>query len=420
MAVCAPRVIWKALAMRNNIGNLGLLALLAVSGAGLAAVDKPANGDPAAPLEAPAKPGTPAAAKNSPEYEQAVAAFKNKQWDLAEKLFKQAAAKQPKSPLPLFGLAEVARARNNVDEALRLFNKAVDVDPNNAYGHLLLGSAYFQKGRLADAERELQKTLQLAPQSVQALMTLADLYFNGLKQPAKAADYFGRAAQLRPDYAPAHLGLGMSYLALRDYGKAEPELERAHSLAPSSPLPLMVQSQLQMNQGNIKGAISRLQEAAKLAPTMEEIPLRLGMYYQQDKQWSEAYAAYETALRLNDRLVIAYNNLAWMAADRKERLDDAERWGAKAMQLFPNEPSLKDTYAWVKRARGDNQAALALLESITSSGNPIAEYFYHLGIVREESGQKAEAAAAYQRALQINPKFGEADDVRQRLAKLGV
>ncbi len=107
-----------------------------------------------------------------------------------------------------------------------------------------------------------------------------------------------------------------------------------------------------------------------------------------------------------------------MAADRKERLDDAERWGAKAVELAPNEPSLKDTYAWVKRARGDNKAALALLESITGTGTPPAEFLYHLAVVREESGQKAQAAAAYKRALEVNPRFGQADDAKQRLGKL--
>ncbi|HTD04397.1 tetratricopeptide repeat protein [Undibacterium sp.] len=404
--------------MTRTSRNLGLLALLAVSGISLAAVDKPVGSDPAASLVAPAKPGTPSAAKNSPEYEQAVAALKNKQWDLAEKLFKQAALKQPRSPLPLIGQAEVARLKKNDGEAIRLLRKAVDIDPKSAQSHLILGAVYHLQGNWTDSERELLKAAELAPQSPTPLLALADLYFNSLRNPAKGAEYFGKVIKLQPDYAPAYLGLGMSYMALKDNRNAAPALEKARALAPNNPLPLMAQSQLQMSEGNIKGAISALQEAGKLAPTMEEIPLRLGMYYQQDKQWAEAYASYETALRLNDKLVVAYNNLAWMAADRKERLDDAERWGAKAVQLFPNEPSLKDTYAWVKRARGDNKAALGMLESITSSGNPTAEYFYHLGVVREESGQKVEAVTAYKRALQINPNFGQADDIRQRLAKL--
>ncbi|WP_394779391.1 tetratricopeptide repeat protein, partial [Undibacterium sp.] len=387
------------------------------SNVAFASVDTGSAPNAPSPLT-PVKPDAQAASKNSPEFDQAVVALKNMQWDQAEKLFKQAAAKQPKSPAPLIGLAEIARARKNDAEAERLLRKAVDVDPKNAQTHLVMGAAFYTKGRLADTEAEFLKAAELAPKSVAPLMALADLYLNAMRRPDKAAEYFGKVIQLNPGLASAHLGLGMSDMALRDLPGAEAALNKARSLAPSSPLPVMALAQLQAGRGKPQEAVALFQQAADLAPTMEEIPLRMGMLYQQTKQWNDAYAAYEKALRLNSRLIIAYNNLAWIAADRKERLDDAERWGAKAVELAPNEPSLKDTYAWVKRARGDNKAALSLLESITSTGTPQAEFFYHLAVVREEMGQKPQALAAYKRALEINPRFAKADDAKQRMAKL--
>ncbi|MFZ6649224.1 tetratricopeptide repeat protein [Undibacterium sp. TJN25] len=407
--------------MTFNIRNLKLIALTAAASAGLAAggvAQASIDTGSAASVLTPVKPDSTAASKNSAEFDQAVIALKSMQLDQAEKLFKQAALKQPKSPAPLIGLAEIARARKNDAEVERLLRKAIDVDPKNAQTHLVMGSAFYSRGRLGDTEAEFLKAAELAPKSVAPLMALADLYLNVMKRPDKAAEYFGKVIQLSPGQASAHLGLGMSDVALHDFAAAETSLNKARSLAPSSPLPLMALAQLQGNRSKPKEAVALLQQAADLAPTMEDIPLRMGIFYQQLKQWNDAYAAYEKALRLNSKLVVAYNNLAWMAADRKERLDDAERWGAKAVELVPNEPSLKDTYAWVKRARGDNKAALALLESITVTGNPRAEFFYHLAIVREELGQKPQAAAAYKRALEINPQFGQAEDAKQRLGKL--
>lgn len=404
--------------MTYKLKNLSLLVLLAVSGAGWAGVDNPAATGQAPGFAAPAASNAAAKPKTSPEYDQAVNALRNKDLDQADKLFRQAMLKQPKSPMPVIGLAEVERLKGHDDESLRLLRKAVELAPADARSRVVLGTALYLRGRAPEAEKELLKAAELEPKAQLPLMALADLYFNAMKRPDKAAEYYGRVIKMNPDIAPAQLGQGMAFLAMKDFEHAAPALEKARSLAPTSPQPLMALSQLQVAQGNVKAAIGSLQEAAKLAPLSEDIQLRLGMYYQQEKQWPEAYTAYETALRLNDKLVVAYNNLAWMAADRKERLDDAERWGAKAVQLFPNEASLKDTYAWVKRARGDNKAALALLESITSSGTPAPDYFYHLGVVREESGQKTEAVAAYKRALQISPKFAQADDARQRLAKL--
>ncbi|MES2073482.1 MAG: tetratricopeptide repeat protein [Pseudomonadota bacterium] len=405
--------------MPIKINRISLLAVIAMLYAGPGLANNPAaSADASAPAAAAVKANA-ARPKNSPEYDQALAALDNRQLELAEKLFKQAALKQPKSPLPVIGLAEVARLNKNEAEAERLLRKAVEVDPKSPQSRLVLGAALFLRGKFAESEKQFLKAEELAPNALPPLLALADLYLKGLKDPAKAAEYFSKVLVLKPDYAAAHLGLGLSYATLKDYAKADASLDQARKLAPANPLPLMAQSQLQMSRGNTQGAITTMQEAGKLAPTMAEIPLRLGMYYQQEKQWPEAYAAYENAIRLNDKLVIAYNNLAWIAAERKERLDDAERWAARAVELVPQEPALKDTYAWVKRARGDHKGALELLLSITGSGNPPADFFYHLGIVREESGQKTEAVAAYKRALQINPKFPQADDARQRMEKLG-
>lgn len=405
--------------MPIKMNSISLLALVAMFNAGPALANNPAASAAASAPAAAAVKANTAGPKNSPEYDQALAALDNRQLELAEKLFKQAALKQPKSPLPVIGLAEVARLNKNEAEAERLLRKAVEVDPKSPQSRLVLGAALFLRGKFAESETQFLKAEELAPNALPPLLALADLYLKGLKDPAKAVAYFNKVLILKPDYAAAQLGLGLSYVALKDYAKADTALDKAHQLAPANPLPLMAQSQLQMIKGNVQGAIATMQEAGKLAPTMAEIPLRLGLYYQQEKQWPEAYAAYENAIRLNDKLVIAYNNLAWIAAERKERLDDAERWAARALELVPQEPALKDTYAWVKRARGDHKGALELLLSITSSGNPPADFFYHLGIVREESGQKTEAAAAYKRALQINPKFPQADDARQRMEKLG-
>jgi tetratricopeptide (TPR) repeat protein len=349
-------------------------------------------------------------------FEQGMAAMRAKQYVKAEKWFNEAALKDPKAPQPLLALAELARIAKKDAEAERLIRKAAEIAPNDAASQMALGLLLYSKGKYADAEAQLQLTAALAPKIVQPLLALADLYMGPLQQPAKAVDVLSKVIALEPANPGGHLGLGTVYLTQKDYSNGLAEMNKARSLAPRNPMPLLALAQAYADLGKSKDALADLQEAAKLAPQSAEIPLRMGMIYQQSQQWDQAFAAYEQAVKLDGKLVAAYNNLAWLSAERKQRLDEGEAWAAKAVALAPQAPALQDTYAWVKRARGDLKGALQLLQVASSTGNP--EIVYHLGIVQQEMGRKDEARASFKRALDISPKFSQAPDALQRMQQL--
>ena len=146
--------------------------------------------------------------------------------------------------------------------------------------------------------------------------------------------------------------------------------------------------------------------------------LRLGMLYQDQKRWAEAESVYLRLIEIHPGDPLAFNNLAWMAAERKVRLDDALKWASRAAQLAPQSPIFLDTLAWVRRARGELAEAAADLRKASTMQPPVAEVFYHLGIVESELGNAQPALAALKRTLEIDPRFGEAADVKRRLGQL--
>jgi tetratricopeptide (TPR) repeat protein len=81
------------------------------------------------------------------------------------------------------------------DEAIRYGNLAISIDPKNYGGYSLLGNVYYQKGDFA--------------QSIAA---------------------FEKAAEIRPDLAEVHFGLGRAYFETRDLDKAEAEFKRAGAI----------------------------------------------------------------------------------------------------------------------------------------------------------------------------------------------
>ncbi len=70
---------------------------------------------------------------------------------------------EPQNPVRYYQLGVLEAANNNADGAVNAFERAVALDTNYANARYLLAIAYDQKGRTADAQRELEKVLELNP-----------------------------------------------------------------------------------------------------------------------------------------------------------------------------------------------------------------------------------------------------------------
>jgi tetratricopeptide (TPR) repeat protein len=104
---------------------------------------------------------------------------RNKQVDLAEKLFRQALEQNPESAMTLNYLGYML-ADNGVrlDEAVKLINKALELDPQNPAYMDSLGWAYFKQKRYDLAEKYLLQAVQRSARDATIKTHLADLYFS--------------------------------------------------------------------------------------------------------------------------------------------------------------------------------------------------------------------------------------------------
>lgn len=385
-------------------------------------------------------------------YDQALDALDRKQLQQAENLFKKALDENPNSAPALLGLAEVARLRKQDAEAERLVRRAVQVAPANGESQLALGRLLFAQRKFKEAEPYFLKAADALPSSTAPVLALGELYLNILRAPDKAVGAFKKATQLNPRHAGARYGLGMSYMALKDFNNAIENLGEATRLAGDNAFAFIGLSQAyagkketkpaiqaaqhavalqpryvpaQLNLADIASvvgqydiAVAALSDAEKIDPNSAAVQLKLGAAFQQTSQWERALSAYERAATLDPKQGIAYNNMAWIAAEQKIRLVEAENWAKKALVISPKDPSFRDTYGWLKRAQGDLKGALEQLEQATSGDRPGPEALYHLGIVRSELGLDVEAIAAFRKTLQIYPDLPQARDVRNRIKEL--
>ena len=91
-----------------------------------------------------------------------------------------------------------AERGQNLDEAIQLIGKAIEIEPENGFFIDSLGWAYYQQGRYPEALRELKRAVEKAREPDPVLYDhLGDAYAkNGLEQEALNA--WERSLQLDP------------------------------------------------------------------------------------------------------------------------------------------------------------------------------------------------------------------------------
>ncbi|HEU4383804.1 MAG TPA: tetratricopeptide repeat protein [Anaeromyxobacteraceae bacterium] len=208
-----------------------------------------------------------------------------------------------------------------LDEAIREFQKAIELDPGSAHAHDNLATVYSEKQLHREALREYLTAIQLEPDSATARYNLA--CFLATHGTDMAVAEYQEAIRLDPEYPDAHLNLG---LTLADQGKgpeAMKALEAAAALAPRDPAPRHELAALLMEDGDYRAAISHLKEVVRLEPSGFDAWLDLGICYAQKGFHEEAERAYDRAAeRKADDLLLLYHRAALYA-----------RWGRRDESL---------------------------------------------------------------------------------------
>ena len=96
------------------------------------------------------------------------------------------------------------------DEAIKAYEKAIEVNPNNADAHNNLGHTYSEKGMFDEAILAYKEAIAINPNDVVVHNNLGNAY-DGKRMYDEAILAFKKAIAINPDYALAHNNLGLAY-----------------------------------------------------------------------------------------------------------------------------------------------------------------------------------------------------------------
>jgi tetratricopeptide (TPR) repeat protein len=160
-------------------------------------------------------------------------------------LFQRAIPLDPSNERAYAGAARCYRLDKNYDEAMKLYERLVQIRANEPEYLFELGTVYAQLESHEKARRTFLTVIDLiAPggePKPESIDRLTECYANlaqtsiAIKNYAEALGHFDSALKLRPNYAPAFDGKGQAYRELENLEQAEVFFKRAIEAAPTKP-----------------------------------------------------------------------------------------------------------------------------------------------------------------------------------------
>ena len=240
-------------------------------------------------------------------------------------------------------LAWVLAMTGNVDEGVRQAEIVAGEWPNDASGHLALGSALAQQRRVAEAVAHARRALELEPGRGFNYQQLASLLVRqGQNEEAirVARDGLGFASH----NSELRFTLGAALVSRGETVEGIAQLQLASALNPNWCNPHVLLGATLAKQGRLDEAANHWQEALRLEPGNAEAHCQLAIILGAQRQVTEAIAHYTEALRLEPDLSEALNNLAWIRAahPQAEFRDgpEAVRLAERACRVTGNKESM--------------------------------------------------------------------------------
>ncbi len=338
---------------------------------------------------------------------------------------------------------------NNLpDEALRVYEEALEANPRSPEIKMSLIDFYMRKGDLEKGAELLFEVVQdpLVNNSVKA--ELIQFLFAVFSQNRDNEGFADQAAAVIEYYAegnpedPGAQALAAEFFMLTDDTEmALLKLQETVRLMPENDAAWRQLLQMLYTQSEFDQLIEISEEAEKWVPEdafirffvgnaysitkdyekailwlkkAAEAPSRsnfrsiifgsLGDTYQSADNWDEAQKAYAESIRLNEDNAVALNNYAYYLSVRNERIEDAYEMSKRSLEHEPTNPSFLDTLGWIYFKKGNYNKAYEYVKASIENGSTSATVFEHMGDIYEKLGDSENAREWWTRSFETDPE----------------
>ncbi|RZJ12828.1 MAG: PEP-CTERM system TPR-repeat protein PrsT [Rubrivivax sp.] len=298
----------------------------------------------------------------------------------AKQSFQNAAALQPRSPLPHMRLAHLYTAQLDAPNAIASLRRAIAAQPSHVPAHAMLAGMLAGAGRLKDAQDEVRIVQQLSPKAPLGWVLEGNLM-------AQQKNWNGAATA----YAKA--------LAIQPVGDVAVRLYSAY-------------------QGGGRAREAAQFETEWLAAHPHELTMQtfIGDNALARKDNDEAERRYTDALKGSPDNPVLLNNLAWVyqLQGKAEAVDLAQR----ALKQQPDAPSILDTLGRAYAASKQVDKAIEVQTRLLALEPSNPDYRLRMAEYQIAAGNKQAAREQLRSLTSLGKKFPRQGDVQRLLQAL--
>jgi len=214
-------------------------------------------------------------------------------------------------------------------EAEKFLLKSIELNPDYAMAHKNLGFVFAKLKRIDEAEKEWETALSLDINDPMINVNLGSIYL-GRNDLAKARRMFADALEKDPNLTPAHIGFGITYLISNDLDMAQEKFE----------------------------------DAVEADPEYDDGYYRLGIVHLRREKFDKAEAMFKKALELNKRNANACLGLAQVLARDESTIPDAITYYNKGMGIISSNPHDHIRQGNIYLKQGDVRRAMEEFEKL--------------------------------------------------------
>jgi tetratricopeptide (TPR) repeat protein len=308
------------------------------------------------------------------------------------------------------GRAFLAMQRN--DESAAAFRKALEIEAKRGSARAGLAAALIASGKAAEAVTEARKASEDDPKSAEAFAVLGTAIFAAdNKAWNDAIAQAQQGAFLAPRNPVVQTAVGQLFEAAGNYDQAALKYQSALQADPGYAPAQLAQLAVQSRKGNTDAALTTARALATAQPQNAQVQLALGRLLARKNEWDDALEPLQKAAAALPSNAEAQAMLG-TAYQFSGQSDDALAAYKKAMALAPNNNDYRTTYGLLLGLNKQYAEGIAELQKVTgTAGYKDAAGWINLGwLYRNVDPPKAdESAAAYTKALGIDPKNAQAE-----------
>lgn len=290
---------------------------------------------------------------------------------------------QGKRPSPITQLLKARSylALGNYEMAAREFGAVRKEYPTLVPAFYEASFRFLMKRQWSQARVPLEEGLAKDPGSINLLAVVAQTWI-AERKPERAVARVLQQVEKFPTSSIHFQLLAETQRAAGDIASAKVSYERAVTLSPESPGPLLGLTQTLVTSGKKEEAKSKLMDLTKRWPQWSQSWTLYAAFEEMQNDYPEAISAYERAVTLDSSNALALNNLAWRLYSDGGDMDRARQLAQKAREIQEDNPAYADTLGMIlfrmgSRTEAEKELAFAVHRQ---PGNP--EFQQHLAAVQ--------------------------------------